>query len=420
MTRTNWAGNLAYRAREVRTPRTLDEARELVAQASRVKALGSRHSFNPVADSPGGLQLDLSALELPTEITPATAGAPATVTLGGGARYGEVVPRIHEAGFALANLASLPHITVAGSVATGTHGSGQRQRGLASAVSAVELLTADGELRTFTRTGDPDVFSGVVVNVGALGVLTRLTLDLEPAFEVRQDAFDGLPWPTAIEHFDEIQAAGYSVSLFTNWARDVVDQVLLKNRVPAEVPGTLFGAVPADGPRHPAHAAGVSAENTTVQGGVPGPWYDRLPHFRVGFAPSVGAELQSEYFVPRAHAAAAFQALRGIGTRIAELVLVSEIRTIAGDDLWLSPAYGGDRVAFHFTWQHRQPEIEALLPVLEQRLAPFGVRAHWGKLFHGAPLEPGHTGLPRFRALAGQLDPRGTFGNPFLDRTLSG
>ncbi|WP_033289558.1 FAD-binding protein [Amycolatopsis jejuensis] len=409
---TNWAGNLTYRAREIIAPRTLGEAQDLVAGAARVKALGSRHSFNPIADSPDGLQLDLSAAAIPTEIDPAAA----TLTLGGAARYGDVVADVHQAGFALANLASLPHITVAGSVATGTHGSGQRLPGLASAVSAVELLTADGELRTFAR-GD-DVFPGVVVNVGALGVLTRLTLDLEPAFEVRQDVFDQLPWPVALAHFDEIQAAGYSVSMFTNWERDVVDQVLLKNRVPADVPDTLFGAVRADGPRHPAHAAGIPAENTTVQGGVPGPWYDRLPHFRLEFAPSVGAELQSEYFVPRAHATAAFEALRGIGERIEQLVVVAEIRTVAGDDLWLSPASDGDRVAVHFTWQPRQPEVEALLPALEDRLAPFAARPHWGKLFHGAALEMDHAGIRRFRALAAELDPAGKFRNPFLEKHL--
>ncbi|GAB3363597.1 FAD-binding protein [Amycolatopsis echigonensis] len=406
----NWAGNLTYGAREIVAPRTLAEAQELVAHATRVKALGSRHSFNTVADSPDGLQLDLSAVNRTPEI-----GA-AKVAIGGATRYGDVVAQLHEAGYALANLASLPHISVAGSVATGTHGSGQRLPGLAAAVSAVELLTADGSLRTFSRT-DAE-FPGVVVNVGALGVLTRLTLDLEPTFSARQDVFDALPWSAALAHFDEIQAAGYSVSLFTNWARDVVDQVLLKNRVPAEIPDALFGALPADGPRHPAHAAGISAENTTVQGGVPGPWYARLPHFRLDFAPSVGAELQSEYFVPRAHAAAAFEALRSIGNRIAPLLVVSEIRTVAGDEHWLSPAYDGDRVAIHFTWQQRQPEVEAVLPLIEEKLAPFGVRAHWGKLFHGAVLNLDHQGVRQFRELAAELDPAGKFRNPFLERHL--
>ncbi|MGW7537168.1 FAD-binding protein [Amycolatopsis sp. NPDC054798] len=406
----NWAGNLTYRAREIVAPRTLSEAQELVASAARVKALGSRHSFNTVADSPDGLQLDLSAVGNAPEINAAT------LTVGGATRYGDVVAQVHAAGYALANLASLPHITIAGSVATGTHGSGQRLPGLASAVSSFDLLTADGSLRTFSRA-DAE-FPGVVVNVGALGILTRLALDLEPTFLVRQDVFDALPWSAALDHFDEIQAAGYSVSLFTNWARDVVDQVLLKNRVPAEIPDSLFGALPADGPRHPAHAAGISAENTTVQGGIPGPWHDRLPHFRLEFAPSVGAELQSEYFVPREHAAAAFEALRGISDRIAPLLVVSEIRTVAGDEHWLSPAYGGDQVAVHFTWQQRQPEVEAVLPLIEEKLAPFGVRAHWGKLFHGAAVDLDHQGVRQFRELAAELDPDGKFRNPFLEQHL--
>ncbi|WP_304504294.1 FAD-binding protein [Amycolatopsis sp. DSM 110486] len=418
----NWAGNLTYGAREVLTPRTLDEARELVASAGRIKALGSRHSFNDVADSPGGVQLDLSGMSgVPSLDTRA-----ATVTVGGSVRYGDLVAQLDEAGFALENLASLPHITVGGSVATGTHGSGERHPGLAAAVSAVDLLTADGSLLTFTR-GDAD-FAGVVVGVGALGVVTRLTLDLVPSFTVRQDVFDNLPWSAAVEHFDEIQAAGYSVSLFTNWARDVVDQVWLKNRTSAEVPASpaaavppsLFGAAPADGPRHPAHAAGVPAGNTTAQLGAPGPWYDRLPHFRLGFTPSVGAELQTEYFVPRAAAPAAFEALRGIGHLIAPLLLVSEIRTIASDDLWLSPSSGRDSVAIHFTWLPRQPEVETLLPTIESTLAPFAPRPHWGKLFHGEALDLAYPRSADFRSLATRLDPAGKFRNPFLDRHVFG
>ncbi|WIX77563.1 FAD-binding protein [Amycolatopsis carbonis] len=410
----NWAGNLTYGAREVLTPRTLDEARELVASAEKIKALGSRHSFNDVADSPGGVQLDLSGVSG----SPSLDTRAATVTVGGSVRYGDLVAQLDEAGFALENLASLPHITVAGSVATGTHGSGERHPGLAAAVSALEVLTADGSLLTLTR-GDAD-FAGVVVGVGALGAVTRLTLDLVPSFTVRQDVYDNLPWSAALTHFDEIQAAGYSVSLFTNWARDVVDQVWLKNRGPVEVPASLFGAVPADGPRHPAHAAGVPAGNTTAQLGAPGPWYDRLPHFRLGFTPSVGAELQTEYFVPRAAAPAALEALRGVGHRIAPLLLVSEIRTIAADDLWLSPSSARDSVAIHFTWLPRQPEVEALLPTLESTLAPFAPRPHWGKLFHGEALDLAYPRLADFRALAARLDPTGKFRNPFLDRHVFG
>jgi alditol oxidase len=288
---SNWAGNHAYGADAVLTPRTVDEVREAVAAAAGVKALGSRHCFNTIADSPGGVLLDLSGLDTPVEIHDGT------VTVGGSARYGDFAGQLHAAGFALPNLASLPHITVAGSIATGTHGSGRRQPGLASAVSAIELVTADGGLRTFTR--EDGEFPGLAVGLGAFGVVTRLTLDLVPAFDVRQDVFDDLPWEAAYRHFDEIEDAGYSVSMFTNWVHDVVDQVWVKSRADAftDRPG-LFGAVPADGPRHPAHAAGVPADNCTPQQGVPGPWHERLPHFALAFTPSVGDELQSEYFVP--------------------------------------------------------------------------------------------------------------------------
>jgi xylitol oxidase len=240
-----------------------------------------------------------------------------------------------------------------------------------------------------------------------------------PAFDVRQDVFDGLPWESAHRHFDEIADAGYSVSMFTNWVNDAIDLVWVKSRVDGftERP-EFFGAVPADGPRHPAHAAGIAADNCTPQQGVPGPWHERLPHFALAFTPSVGDELQTEYFVPYRDAVAAVQAVREIGHLVAPLLLVSEIRAIAGDDLWLSPCHGGDRVALHFTWQPRQPEVEALLPVLEERLAPFGARPHWGKLFRGGPGE--YPRLAEFRALAESLDPRGKFRNPFLDRHVFG
>jgi xylitol oxidase len=410
---SNWAGNHAYGADAVLTPRTVDEVREAVAAAAGVKALGSRHCFNTIADSPGGVLLDVSGLDTPVEIHDGT------VTVGGSARYGDFAGQLHAAGFALPNLASLPHITVAGSIATGTHGSGRRQPGLASAVSAIELVTADGGLRTFTR--EDGEFPGLAVGLGAFGVVTRLTLDLVPAFDVRQDVFDDLPWEAAYRHFDEIEDAGYSVSMFTNWVHDVVDQVWVKSRADAftDRPG-LFGAVPADGPRHPAHAAGVPADNCTPQQGVPGPWHERLPHFALAFTPSVGDELQSEYFVPYRHAVAAVRAVREIGGLVAPLLLVSEIRAIAGDEAWLSPCHGGDRVALHFTWQPRQAEVEAVLPVLEERLAPFGARPHWGKLFHGGGLGELYPRMADFRALAGELDPSGKFRNPFLDRHVFG
>jgi xylitol oxidase len=415
---SNWAGNHGYAAETVLAPRTVDEVRAAVATAATVKALGSRHCFNDIADAPGGLLLDLAALKTPVEIN----AEAATATVGGSARYGDFVGQLHEAGFALPNLASLPHITVAGSVATGTHGSGRRRQGLASAVSALELVTADGELRTFSRERDPDVFPGLVVSLGAVGVVTRLTLDLVPAFDVRQNVFEGLPWAALPGHFDEIEDAGYSVSLFTDWTGDKIGAVWVKSRVEPGVPAPagLHGAIPADGPRHPVPAAGVPVAHTTPQLGVPGPWHERLPHFALAFTPSVGDELQSEYFVPYRDAVAAIEALRAIADRLAPVLLVSEIRAIAADELWLSPSHGGDRVAFHFTWRPRQPEVEALLPLLEEQLAPFGARPHWGKLFHRSALGEDYPRMADFRALVTDLDPGGKFRTPFVRRTVFG
>ncbi|MBB5850112.1 FAD-binding protein [Amycolatopsis umgeniensis] len=405
MRETNWAGNQTFTAERILRPRTVEQVQDAVAGATAVKALGSGHCFNDIADCPGGLQLDLSALDEKVVVDEENA----SVTVPAAARYGDVAVRVQAAGFALANLASLPHCTVAGTVATATHGSGRRNQSLASAVSGLELVTANGDLRTYAG------HDGVVVGLGALGVVTRLTLDLVPSFELRQDVFDGLPWESAYEHFEEIQAAGYSVSMFTNWARGTIDQVWVKGE--GQPGADFFGAKAADGPRHPAHAAGIPADNCTRQLGVPGPWHERIPHFRLDFTPSIGNELQTEYFVPVRHAVAAMEAMRGIGHRLAPVLLTSEIRTVAGDDLWLSPFHGGDRVALHFTWQPDEAAVRALLPVMEERLAPFEVRPHWGKLFDQAADYPK---LAEFRALAAELDPDGKFRSPFVRRHVFG
>lgn len=413
MGESNWAGNLGYAAEEVLRPTTLEELSEQVAAAARIKPLGTRHCFNDIADMPRGVQVDVSRIDSPLKIDE-DAG---TVTVGAATRYGDLARPLDAAGYALANLASLPHCTVAGSVATATHGSGQHNQNLAAAVAGLEIVTADGRSRAYTRE-DPE-FPGLVVGLGALGVVTRVTLDVVPRYEVRQQVFDNLPWDAALDCFDEIQDAAYSVSLFTTWAGETVEQVWLKNVGDAEPRPDFYGAAAADGPRHP--VPGMSAESCTEQLGIPGPWYDRIPHFRLQFTPSAGDELQTEYFVPRRHAAAAIRAIRELTDVITPLLFISEIRTIAADDLWLSTAEGGDRVALHFTWQPRQPEVEAVLPLIENQLAEFEPRPHWGKLFHGGPwLAERYGKLTDFRHLAQTLDPEGKFHNPFLTRHVLG
>ncbi|MEA2247197.1 MAG: alditol oxidase, partial [Solirubrobacteraceae bacterium] len=410
----NWGANHAYGPGPLRRPTTLEQVRDIVASTARVRVLGSRHSFTDIADSG-----ELMTLEgLPADVRVDHAGG--TVSFGAALAYGQLAEALDAEGVALANLASLPHTSVAGAVATATHGSGDRNGNLATAVAALELVTSGGDLITAAR-GDRD-FDGLVVGLGAAGVVTRITLDVEPAYEVRQRVFEGLAWDALLEHFDEITAAGDSVSVFTRWGQ-TVDQVWVKTRVtgaPEELRGDLFGAVPATVERHP--ILGADAAAATPQLGAAGPWFERLSHFRMGFTPSAGEEIQSEYFVLRRHAGAAIEALRNLSSTITPLLQVSEIRTIAADRLWMSPQYGQDTVGIHFTWKPDQAAVERALHDIEATLLPLGALPHWGKLFlAGAEdLAPRYERLSDFRALADRLDPRGAFRNAWTERNVFG
>ncbi|GAA2124864.1 alditol oxidase [Streptomyces synnematoformans] len=409
----NWAGNVAFRARRARTPSSVAELQELVAASGEVRALGTGHSFSTLADTGGDL-VSVAGLPRLVEVDE-QAG---TVGVSAGMRFGEFTGALHEAGFALHNLGSLPHISVAGACATGTHGSGHRLGSLATAVRALELVTADGGLLAWER-GDQE-FAGAVVSLGALGIVTRVTLDLVPAYDVQQWVYEGLPLRQLYERFDEVMSAAHSVSLFTTWRTDRIDQVWLKRRVGAEGPQPAaprwLDATLADGPRHP--VPGQPATFCTRQDGVPGPWHARLPHFRLEFTPSSGEELQSEYFVARSDAVAAFQALHRIRARTAPVLQVGEVRTVAADDLWLSPGHQRDTVAFHFTWIPDTAAVTPVLEAVERALSPFGARPHWGKLFTMRPQDV--SGLyERYedaQRLMARLDPAGKFRNEFVER----
>ncbi|MET1038246.1 MAG: FAD-binding protein, partial [Aeromicrobium sp.] len=408
---TNWAGNLTYRARMLHEPRSVEDLQDVVRRATRLRALGSRHSFNRIADTDGDL---VSVAHLPAVVD--VDDAAREVTVSAGLRYGELVEQLAEAGWAVPNLASLPHISVGGAVATGTHGSGDRNGGLAAVVCGIQLVRPDGELLD-VRRGDDDV-AGMVVGLGSLGVLTRVTLDVVPTFDVRQDLFEHLPWTDVTEHLDAITASAYSVSLFTDWGPAGPHQVWTKSRTDEPPVTELFGATPATRELHP--LPGVDPGATTRQLGVPGPWWDRLPHFRLEFTPSDGDELQTEYLVPRTAALAAIDAVRALHPLLQPILLVSEIRTIQGDDLWLSPSHDVDCVALHFTWRQDVPAVHAFLPTLDDALAPFAARPHWGKLFETTSdrLHAAYPRLDDFRALADRMDPAGTLRNELTDQWL--
>lgn len=417
---TNWAGNVTFRAARVHRPTTLAQLQGVVKDAERLRALGTGHSFNRIADTAGDL---VSVAALPRELD--VAADRRCVRVSAGMRYGDLVEPLHAAGLALHNLGSLPHISVGGACATGTHGSGVGNGTLASAVQALELVRSDGSHERLSRSADPDVFDGCVVSLGALGVVTVLELDVQPTYDVRQDVYEGLSLEVLRAHFDEVMSAGYSVSLFTDWRSRQAGQVWRKRRVepgaPVEpAPAEWFGATLADGPRHP--VPGLPGDICTEQQGRPGPWYARLPHFRLGFTPSSGQELQSEWFVHRADAVAALDALEALRGRIAALLHVCEIRTIAADPLWLSPSAGRDTVALHFTWVHDEPAVRLLVADVEHRLAPFDARPHWGKVHDSDParLRTLYDRYADFEALAHRHDPAGKLRNEQVDRLFPG
>ncbi len=408
----NWAEHIAFAAEHTHFPLTIAELQETVRGARRLRPIGSRHSFNDIADTSGAI-VSLRAFERRIELD----AAARTVTVDGGITYAELCPVLDAAGWALANLGSIPDFTIAGAVATATHGSGNSNRNLAGAVAALEFVDAAGELVRHAR-GDAD-FDGAVVSLGALGIVTALTLDLVPRFEMCQHVYHGLDFDEVADGFDALMGSAHSVSLFTHWNGDRVDQAWLKRSADASPPpAELFGAHPAPGACSP--VMGRDPAGTTGQLGVPGPWYDRLPHARIGAIPVIGYEYQSEYFVPRAQAGAAMRAIRAIAPHLHPALVVCEVRTIAADELWLSTSQGEDSVGFHFSWQRDWPGVRGALVALEGALAPFAPRPHWGKLFLMPP-DAFHHRYPRlgaFRALAARHDPQGKFRNAFLDRNI--
>jgi len=413
--RTNWAGNITFGAPEEYRPASAGELRTVVARARQVRVLGTGHSFNDMADSPGA-QVSLAGLPPEVEVD----SAASLVRVAAGLSYADVAGRLDRRGFALRNLASLPHISVAGSCATGTHGSGPANQNLSAAVAGLELVTAGGDVVELDR-GD-GTFPGAVVHLGALGVVTRLILEVVPSFEVSQRVYEGLPLDVLDDHFAAIMASGYSVSMFTDWRAPRLTQLWIKSLAedgpPPIADEPWFTAAPAPSARHP--VPGQSPETCTQQLGVPGPWFERLPHFKPEFTPSAGDELQTEYLLPAGQAVPALHALRQVSERIAAVLRICEIRMIAADELWLSPACGQDSVAFHFTWL---PDTAAVLPVvslLERQLAPFGPRPHWGKIFTtpAAELAGHYRRLPDFLDLARHYDPAGKFRNAYTARCL--
>lgn len=406
----NWAGNLTYGTSQILRPTNIEAVQQIVSESQKLRVLGSKHSFNRIADSNHrlvSLEKLNRILDLDTKSN--------LVTIEAGCRYGDIAPVLDKSGFALHNLASLPHITVAGAISTATHGSGILNRSLASAVQAIEFVDANGELHQCSAASHPDIFEGLVVSLGTIGVITKLTLNLLPRFDMQQYVYLDLPMESLKANFEAILTAAYSISLFTDWDANNISEVWVKRKSEStDVASEFFGAILAMEDVHPIH--GESAENVTTQRGIPRTWYERLPHFKMGFKPSAGAELQSEYFVPFEHAIDAITAIQQLQVTIKPHLLVSEIRTIAADTFWLSPFYQRKSVALHFTWKQHTEAVRQLLPLIEAALKPFDVRPHWGKLFTmpSDAIQKCYERLEDFKKLASRFDPAGKFRNDFI------
>jgi xylitol oxidase len=349
-------------------------------------------------------------------LDPAISDDRRTVSIAGHATYGDLAKFLAGHGLAVHNLASLPHISIAGAIATATHGSGSGNGNLATAVSAIEFVGADGGV-VAARRGDAD-FDGMVVHLGALGVVSRVTLDVRPAFDVTQTIYEGLTAQSLTGNLDAILDGGYSVSVFTTW-RDDSAQIWVKDLASSrDIPVSLHGTARAAIKRHPILA--MDPVNATDQLSVPGRWSDRLPHFKMGFTPSNGDEIQSEFHVARDHGAAALEALARVRDRFAPILQINELRAVAADRLWLSPQYGRDTLSLHFTWISDEQAVDKAVRHVEEALAPFGALPHWGKVFTPADIGARYERRADFRRLRDRLDPSAKFSNSWLETVVFG
>lgn len=415
----NWSGHHTFSTERIYFPESVEQLQEVVSRSRKVKVLGARHSFNDIADSTDAL-VSLENLDPALEIDPERR----TVTVQGGITYGRLCQELQAAGYAIHNMASLPHITLAGAISTATHGSGDANGNLATAVAGLELVTANGDLVTLSREQNKEDFEGAVVGLGGVGVIARVTLDIVPTFVMQQEVYESLPMSQVEANFDAIMSSAYSVSFFTDWQNNRINQVWLKRRLTDHkalaLSPTFFGATLATTQLHPVST--LSAAPCTDQMGIVGPWNERLPHFRIDHTPASGDELQTEYFVPRHHAVAAMRAIAELQPQMESFLWISEIRTVAADNLWMSPSYQQATAGLHFSWRKNWAAVEKFLPILEETLAPFNPRPHWGKLFMMSPswVQSLYPRMDDFRDLLQRYDPTGKFRNPFLEKYIFG
>lgn len=401
----NWSKNVEFNDRAYFQPESLTELQELVRSNQKLRARGTAHCFNEIANT--------SSYAVNLGMMPKTIQVDAdkkSVFVAAGLTYGELAPVLHSQGWALNNLASLPHISIAGSISTGTHGSGIKNQNLANQVLSLDIVTAEGELRRINRTNP--AFNGLVVGLGLGGIVYQYELRIEESFQIRQVIYPDIPLDVLQRNFDQIMGSAYSVSYFTDWGSTQNGNLWCKFRDNEVIPESIGGSATAEKKYHP--IASVDPSASTEQMGEIGDWHYRLPHFKLEFMPSVGEEIQTEFFVDRKDAAAAIEALSLLGAEMYPLLWITELRTIAADELWLSGAYQRDTLAIHFTWK-KEDAIYPVIEKVEAALRPFNYRPHWGKVFiaDAKYLSTVYPKMSEFKALVEALDPTKKFENSF-------
>jgi FAD-linked oxidoreductase len=420
----NWAGNQRAAARRVVRPTGAADIAELVGAAraagDTVRAVGAGHSFTGAAATDG------IRLELPTDGGPVSIdGAARQVTVPAGMPLHRLNALLAAAGLAMPNLGDIDRQTVAGAISTGTHGTGGRLGGLATFVSGLELVTGTGETVRCSADSDPDLFDAARVSVGALGVLTEVTLSCVDAFTLRADERP-LPLAEVLSTLDELVAANDHFEFYwfpytgralvkrnnrvtdgsarplPRW-RGFLDDELLSNSV--------FGAVCRLARRAPRLVPTINGVSARALGART----YTAPSHEVFCTPRRVRFVEMEYAVPRAALPAAFAGLRRAVERCGTpVVFPVEVRVAAADGVWLSTSYGRDSayVAVH---QYAGMPYEPYFREVEAVMRDLDGRPHWGKLHtrNAASLDAAYPRFGDFLAVRDRLDPDRVFVNDY-------
>jgi FAD-linked oxidoreductase len=445
----NWAGTATATPARWAQPRSEAEicaaVKEAAAAGLPVRALGSGHSFTAAAAT-SGLALDLS---LWTGVTAADTRT-GLVTVRSGTTLRALNAALAEFGLALANLGDIDAQTIAGALATGTHGTGARLGGLATQIEALDLVLADGSLVSCSASARPDLFAATRVGLGALGVVTAVTLRCVPSFTLAADERP-MPVEQVIEEFGALAAANDHFEFY--WF-PYGRQALVKrnNRVPSGGPAAVpagraagRAAVPAGRAAAPMPGWRRFWEFEVMENAAFGtlcrlgraaprlvPALNRLSSaalsarsytdasYRVFVTPRRVHFVESEYAVPRESLPGVLAELRRAVPRLADPVMFPvEVRVAAADDIWLSTAYGRDS-AYIAVHQYAGLPYRAYFDLFESVVAPVAGRPHWGKLhsLDAGRLGPLYPRFEDFRRVRAEVDPEARFGNAYLARVL--